>query len=111
MDWLNFLQDPSMVALLFGSIVTAYLLWLWHKEPGEFDLRHMLLDNKTGKIGVEKVGLTTALVSTWGFVALIQDGKMTEWYAGLYMATWTGAKALRNYIDLKRDSDASRSGL
>ena len=83
-------------------IVTAMsLAWRATRSTGSpFDLEDLLLDQKTGKASLAKLGQFTALsVSTWSFVYCTLHGTLTEFYFGTYMAAWAGTNLANKWID------------
>lgn len=86
----------SNLALAIIAIGTLALLWRWTRSHPEFDLADLLTE-RDGKVSSTKLLKTGAwVVGTWGFVTLIQQGKMTEWYFAGYMAISFGPAALRD---------------
>jgi hypothetical protein len=79
-------------------------VWSWHHDDkNNFDLQQVLVDNTTGKVAIEKVGFMTALaIGSFGFIALLFQEKMTEWYAGLYMGTFAVARLGSSWISIKK---------
>ena len=77
-------------------VVTALLLtWRWTRSHPNFDLAD-LITGDNGKVSSTKLLKTGGwLVGTWGFVTLIQQGKMTEWYFAGYMAICFGVDVVR----------------
>ena len=91
----------SLIALLAVALFAALLIHSWQKSHPEFDLAD-LLTGDNGKVSLSKFGQVSALiVSTWGFVVLVQQGKLTEFYFIGYMTVWTGAKLIQSGIDKK----------
>ena len=91
----------SLIALLAVALFAALLIHSWQKSHPEFDLAD-LLTGDNGKVSLSKFGQVSALiVSTWGFVVLVQTGKLTEFYFIGYMTVWTGAKLIQSGIDKK----------
>ena len=94
----------SLIVLLVIGLLAALLINSWQKSHPEFDLAD-LLTGDNGKVSLSKFGQVSALiVSTWGFVVLVQQGKMTEYYFIGYMVAWTGAKLIQSGIDKKAAS-------
>ncbi len=97
----------SIDHLLLASLAAALGLWgvlllTWHRAADEFDLRWSVVDATTGKVSLFKLGQLAALiVSTWGFVVLIERDKMTEFYFVGYMLAWSGANILNKWVERK----------
>lgn len=83
MNLLN--QDLLALTLL---LLFSILLVRWHfRSDNHFDLTDLICVD--GKLNDKKFIRTGSwAVMTWGFYAMVEDGKMTEWYAGLYGALW-----------------------
>lgn len=81
----------SMIAI--GALI---LMWRWTKSHPNFDLSD-LLTGDNGRVSSTKLLKTGAwVVGTWGFVTLIQQGKMTEWYFAGYMTISFGPGMVRD---------------
>lgn len=104
-NFLNVELDASIVFLTVMSFLVVLVVWSWHRDKSiDFHLQQVLVDSVTGKISIEKVGFMTALaISTWGFVALTIQGKMSEWYAGLYMSAFVLARTGSAWMSVKKD--------
>ena len=89
----NYLVELSFAVI---SIVAAIILYRWNKSPSNtFDLIDALLGTD-GKVSLFKISQAVALtVSTWGFVILTQQGKLTEWYFTAYMSVWATASVVK----------------
>lgn len=87
--------------------VVGIVLYIWQRNQNAFDLKDMLV-GADGKASLHKFGQATALViSSWGFITLVQGGKMTESYFIGYMTVWSGvnlAKAIFSKPEPKRES-------
>ena len=89
----------SLILLLIVALLSLWILSRWQKSHPDFDLSD-LLTGDNGKVSLSKFGQVAALiVSTWGFVVLVQQGKMSEFYFVGYMVAWTGAKLIQSSID------------
>jgi hypothetical protein len=93
----------SLLMLIIMAAALATTMVAWHKSPQAFDLKWLVVDTKTEKVSLSKVGqLAALLVSTWGFVVLIEKDRMSEWFFMGYMLAWTGAN-LANKMVTKSD--------
>jgi len=90
---MNYLTEISFAVL---AMIAAIILYRWQSNASNtFDLTDILLGDDS-KASLYKVGQALALsVSTWGFVILVQQGKLTEWYFTAYMTVWAGANVAR----------------
>jgi hypothetical protein len=84
------------LSIAFLALVASFVLYKWHTNSSNtFDLTDILL-GPDGKVSLYKVSQAVALaVSTWGFIILIQQGKLTEWYFTAYMGVWAGANVVK----------------
>jgi hypothetical protein len=84
------------ISLAVISLVVCAILYTWQKDKSNsFDLMDALL-GEDGKASLYRIGQATALItSTWGFIVLIQQGKLTEWYFTAYMTVWAGANVVK----------------
>ena len=106
MTWPTFFTDPAMTLLLIGGVLVLLVFMYWQKDDSEFDLRDLFIDTKTRRLNPEKFGVMTALaMSSWGFISQIQDGKMTEWYFGGYMAAWGALRVATKWAGSKTPTE------
>jgi len=87
---LSLIQILGFVALLLlmASLVAAHF-----NKNTNFDLWSLVLDDTTGKVSSYKFAFITVLVTmTYGFIVLLNEGKMTEGYAGLYAGTFIAGR-------------------
>ena len=90
---------PAVVAGFFGLWMLLVLV-RWHTEDSRFDLRHVLIDAKTDRVSLHKLGQFTALiVSTMVLWYEMLHARLTEWLFTGYMLTWAGALLARRWID------------
>lgn len=100
---MEYLLIPKMVmgavfALL--SILVAISLWRVHRDKKLPDLLDLL--TATDKKGIVRFDARKCFeagafaVSTWGFVFITMEGKLTEFYFAGYMGAWVGARYLRD---------------
>lgn len=88
-------MDKLPLILVGLLIVACYLLYKAQTKPDSFDLRDLIVDSVTGKVSLNKFGQFVALaLSSWGFIYLAVDGKLTEVYFTTYMVSWAGATVL-----------------
>ena len=89
---------PLILAL--AVVLFGVMLWQWNRDrKNKFSLLDYLC--KEGRASISKTGQFAALcVSTWAFVYLTQQGKLTESYFTLYIATWATAKAVDKGLDI-----------
>lgn len=105
---LNTALSLSNTSLTLLAILAAYLFTYWTKVHPAFDLSD-LITGPNGKVSAHKFGQTGAwVVSSWGFVTLIQQNAMTEYYFLGYMGVWAGLRAWQDRT-AKVQSDSSQS--
>ena len=92
----------SMSAVLALTVIfLLILLYAWHKDSkSKIDLKHLICkDEKLDEKKFTRLGAW--IVSTWGFVYLMLDGKFTEWYFVGYMSIWVGNAIFDKYLNNK----------
>lgn len=84
--------DPlALVGLLIALI---FFLWLYRVSSSDHNT-YSLSDLITtgGRMDLSKVGQLVAMIaSTWVFIHMEMRAATVEWYAGLYMLAWVGAR-------------------
>lgn len=105
-ELLPFLPEISLTLLaLFFSVV----LYRWQKQNDDFDLRHVLI-GPDGKVSLFKIGQATALsVSSWAFIIMVQQDKLTEYYFLGYMTIWSGINLAKNIFVKAPDGSTSKT--
>jgi hypothetical protein len=108
MSSLALMQTDTGMALLLTVVVLVLLgmVFYFHRDPSsKFDLRDLICYR--GELNQGKFMRFGAwIISTWGFVYLVLDQKLTEWYFAGYMAAWAGNALISKYLDRGRASDA-----
>jgi hypothetical protein len=96
-------QIPVMGLMLFITLTAALvILGYMQAKRDQLDLRWLILDDKNARPSIHKIGQVLALiVSTWGFVNLVNKGTLTEYYFTAYMGIWAGSVALNKMLDNK----------
>jgi hypothetical protein len=95
----------SMSAVLaMIAVFLIAILYAWHRDSAsKIDLTDLICsDNKIDEKKFTRLGAW--IVSTWGFVYLMLDGKFTEWYFAGYMAIWVGNAIVDKYLNNKTRS-------
>lgn len=84
----------NIPALAFGTIIillvilAGILAWKATHSESNFDFASAFLD-PDGKTSIGRIGIFVALTcSTWAFVYLVLNDKITEWYFTGYMGAW-----------------------
>jgi hypothetical protein len=90
----------SLVLAIVAFCLIA-ILYAWHRDSkSQVDLTDLIC--RDGKLDEKKfTRLGAWIVSTWGFVYLVLDGKFTEWYFTGYMAIWVGNVIVDKYLNNK----------
>lgn len=102
----TFSLDLMTIVLSISCWILIFLLIKAQQSPISFELRDLLRSQVTGKVSLAKFGQFIALlVSTWGFIALTLNDKLTEWYFTSYMAVWAAAEGLRKWKETKENKD------
>lgn len=98
------------ISLALMSLVICLLLYRWHTKPGNgFDLTDALL-GEDGKFSLYRAGQATALiVSSWAFIVLVQQDKLTEYYFYGYMGVWSGINLAKNLLGKAPDAGSNKT--
>ena len=87
------LHDLSLSVI---AIVGLLMCWRWTRTHPDFDLVD-LITGDNGRVSTTKFGQTGSwIITTWGFVTLIQQGKMTEWYMAAYLGLTYGVRIVKD---------------
>ena len=87
----------SNLTLTSMALLGLVMLWKWQRSHPAFDMSD-LITGDNGKVSATKFWQTAAsAVATWGFVTLLQQGKMTEFYFVGYMTTIFGVRVLKDF--------------
>jgi hypothetical protein len=90
---------PGVVVVCIAAWVLVVLV-RWHTEDSRFDLRHVLIDARTDRVSLHKMGQFVALVvSTMVLWYEMMHSRLTEWLFVGYMVTWAGATLAKRWID------------
>lgn len=102
-DWntiskINIGMGGLLAIVVFFLII---ILIIWHKDSdNRIDLKDLVCkDEKLDEKKFTRLGAW--IVSTWGFVYLVFDNKLTEWYFTGYMAIWVGNAIVDKYLNNK----------
>jgi len=91
--------------IALSIIIFAIFIWLYNQnrdEKSPIDLLDLVAIN--GKLSDRKlIRFSTWLISSWGFIYLIVDNSLTEWYFVLYMSTWVANALISTSINRDRD--------
>jgi hypothetical protein len=81
--------------LLLGIAILLRILWNLHKRGLDFaDL--LVVD---GKLSWDRLlACTCGITTTWGFIVLILDNRITEWYFNGYCAICLGVSVWMSYL-------------
>jgi multisubunit Na+/H+ antiporter MnhB subunit len=93
------------IVLIISFIGILILLYSWQRNKDDsFDLRDLLINPDTGKIGLFKVGqLISLAISTWIIVYQTLNSSLTDWLFTGYMVSWAGASLVNKALDIKKD--------
>jgi len=107
LDFINWAAVFKMhvgMSVVLGMIMcfVLALLYVWHRDSrSRVDLTDLICkDNRLDEKKFTRLGAW--IVSTWGFVYLILDGKFTEWYFVGYMTVWVGNAIFDKYLNNKK---------
>lgn len=106
---MNFLSQLNsndvmyIVLTVILSVCTIYLIRLNNDKKNTIYLMDLVTTN--GILNERKLTrFFTWMVSTWGFIYLLSDDKLTEWYFIGYMGAWV-ANALIGKTLASKDAD------
>jgi len=106
--WLSGL-DASSVTLAVTMICMVLVLYKWQTGPDAFDLRALMVDTVTGKISIEKVAYSVAMVfGTWIMIALTERNRMTENYFGIYLSVFALSRTASSAISVYKDTSMAK---
>lgn len=95
------------VLLLIIFLLFVFVLIRIQLSPDSVDLRWLIMD-RPHRPSLTKIGQVVALaVSTWGFVYLFLNNRLTETFFIGYMVTWSGSAALDTYLARNRTRERS----
>jgi uncharacterized membrane protein YcaP (DUF421 family) len=102
-DWdlISTMHVSMSIVLAMVVVFLIAILYIWHRDSkSQVDLTDLIC--RDGKLDEKKfTRLGAWIVSTWGFVYLMLDGKFTEWYFTGYMAIWVGNVIVDKYLNNK----------
>ncbi len=95
--------------LIITFLVSLFLMIKWQLTPDNgFDLKDLICTN--GRLSSSKVARFGAfIVSTWCFIYLTANDKLSEWYFMGYMAAWVSNALFSRYITDQDRSAKSKS--
>lgn len=100
------IEYVPVLALMVIILLIGVALSRWQRSHEKFDLAD-LVTGDNGRVSLSKCGQAAALaVSTWGFVVLVQQGKLTETYFLGYMTVWSGARLMQTFVEKKAEASA-----
>lgn len=86
-----------------GICVMLLILGFWQRKDDEFDLRWLIVDNKTTKVSLFKLGqLVALLTSTWALIYETRHNNLTEWLFMAYIVAWSGVNVANKMVENKR---------
>lgn len=94
-----------MIVFVIALIVTLWVLYRVQRSDKNIDFVDLLLDTD-GKASWTKITAIGAFaIASWAFVAIVQQGKMTEWLFGLYIAVYSGVPVAYRFIASRQPAD------
>ena len=88
--------------LLGGICALLMILGFWQGKHDEFDLRWLIVDTKTHRVSLFKLGqLVALLTSTWAVIYQTRHDRLTEWMFTAFMVAWAGANVANKFVDRK----------
>ena len=100
-------MNIDTLVLIFSSVVFCVLIFMWHNDDQtRFDLTELLIDSKTQRVSLMKIGQALALlVSTWVLIYETRAGRLSEWLFLSYMTAWAGANLANKWLRIKESKD------
>lgn len=93
--------DYSGIMVLLLIVLLISLIWNLNKKEGSFDLNDLFVDTN-GKASTSRISAVVALIlSSWAFVHLTLNDKLTEWFFAGYMAIWVLNRSFSKWTDIK----------
>jgi hypothetical protein len=101
------MMNIDTLVLIFASVVLCILVFMWHNdEETRFDLTELMIDSKTNRVSLMKIGQALALlVSTWVLIYETRAGRLSEWLFLSYMGCWAGANLANKWLRTKGTQD------
>jgi len=88
------------IALILGVLLMGFSLFHLHKDPKQPSLADLITaTDRSGTVRMDARKLFECgafCASTWAFVFIVVDGKLTEWFFTGYMGAWVLARFLRD---------------
>jgi hypothetical protein len=104
-DYINTFDYTGISLLVMYMILGVILYKVHNSEASKFFIDHLFLDDE-GKASTSKLAQIIALVtSSWAFINLTLNDKLTEWFFGLYMTVWVINRGFTKWLDLKKEVD------
>ena len=93
------------VLLALMLVIVVWTMIVLHRNPNDsFDMKDLV--GREGKLDEKKFTRFGAwVVSTWGFVYLIVNDKLSEWYFIGYMGAWVANAILDKYASSKENKE------
>lgn len=81
----------AIIGLLFALIFFIWLYRVSSSRRNTYSLSDLITTG--GHMDLSKIGQLVAMISTtWVFIHMEMRSATVEWYAGLYMLAWIGAR-------------------
>lgn len=96
--------STPILGVIFALLITLAGLLAYkasHTAGSKFNLDEAFTD-ATGKTSMARICTFTALATTtWALVALVQSGKLTEWFLAAYLGAFVLNGVASKYIEKK----------
>ncbi|QIG71430.1 hypothetical protein EVB94_343 [Rhizobium phage RHph_TM40] len=91
----------SLVVVLVVAIMVILKLHSSRKYPN-IDLTDLIVDPQDNKLSGSKIRMLLAtVVSTWAFIFLVLNDKLTEWFMTIYMSIFMVEVLGKKYLDFR----------
>ena len=93
--------------VLLSFILIGISIWLYNKHndnKSDIDLADLIMVN--GHISDGKlIRVATWVISSWGFIYLVLENSLTEWFFLYYMGAWVANALISKHISRKANND------
>jgi hypothetical protein len=98
------------IVSLLGLIAIVISFIRAHFSNNDFDLMKLMVFDSKGKMSDSKARLNGAfLITSWAFVFLTMNDKLTEWYVAVFLAAWVGDRFAARKANQVKDADETNT--
>jgi hypothetical protein len=93
----------SNISITIIAVFIIFLFVSWSRSHPNFDPTDLITGDNGRISGTKCLAIGGWLVATWGFVTMVQQGRLTEWYFLSYMGLCLGLKSVKDYSVTKKE--------